>query len=87
MPKLEVIVGNDGSIRGVYDDALLPVLTEGKVTTRRVSHVEPDGNGWKADMSPIDGPMLGPYDTRAAALKAEHDWLINHDIPIPENRD
>lgn len=39
---------------------------------------------WQADMSPVGGPVLGPFKTREEALKAEHDWLVQHNIPFPE---
>ena len=63
----------------IYSDDLAPLLDEGTATVQRVSHVEPscvDGrHGWTADMTPIDGPVLGPFTTRAEALDAEHVWL------------
>lgn len=31
--------------------------------------------GWTADMRPSDGPVLGPFKTRQAALDAERCWL------------
>ena len=49
------------------------------VKTRRASHVEPDEDGrWSADMSPMNGPILGPFDLRAEALRAETAWLEAH---------
>ena len=60
----------------IYADDLSPLLDEGDATVTRVSHVEPscvDGqHGWTADMTPVDGPVLGPFTTRAEALDAEH---------------
>jgi hypothetical protein len=42
----------------------------------RASFVEPDDVGiWWADMWPMLGPKLGPFETRAAALAAEREWL------------
>jgi hypothetical protein len=29
-------------------------------------------------MSPVGGPMIGPYPTRAAALAAEVGWIETH---------
>jgi hypothetical protein len=26
----------------------------------------------------MDGPVLGPFETRAAALDAEQAWLVHH---------
>ena len=30
---------------------------------------------WQADMGPVGGPILSPFDTRQEALAAEHKWL------------
>ena len=61
----------------VYRDDLAELLDEGEATVERVSHVEPsceDGtHGWTADM--VDGPELGPFQTRGEALAAELRWL------------
>jgi len=38
---------------------------------------------WWADMSPVDGPVLGPFTTRDDALKAETEWLLERDLPLP----
>ena len=38
----------------------------------RASHVEPDAEGrWLADLTPVAGPVLGPFDLRSEALAAE----------------
>ena len=36
--------------------------------------VAPDG-AWTADLSPVNGPVLGPYTRRSEALAAEIAWL------------
>ena len=66
----------------IYNDSLEPLLRLGKSTVQRVSHVEPyqdhrtkEMNGWVADMSPVNGPELGPYELRDEALNAEREWL------------
>jgi len=68
-----------GRMEFIYTDNLAPLLDEGDATVQRVSHVEPscvDGrHGWTADMTPVNGPVLGPFTTRADALDAEHVWL------------
>jgi len=82
--EMQVIVGNDGTLRFIYDDALLPLNEQGKLQVRRASHVEPNDEGkWEADMSPVGGPVLGPYDTRTLALDEEVKWLNTNKIPIP----
>jgi len=69
----------DGVVRFVYDDALRGLLALGPSAIRRVSHVEPTPDGqWTADLGPMEGPVLGPFDTRAAALDAERTWLVHH---------
>jgi hypothetical protein len=69
----------DGTLRFVYDDALHGLLALGQPTIRRVSHVEPTPDGqWTADLGPMEGPVLGPFETRAAALDAERAWLVHH---------
>jgi hypothetical protein len=50
----------------------------GGLDIRRASHVEPDPNKpgeWYADLSPVGGPMLDGFKTRADALAAEEEWL------------
>lgn len=65
-----------GHAQFVYDDQLAELLAEGDATVRRVSHVEPSpAGGWTADMSPVGGPVLGPFFRRAFALNAEREWL------------
>ena len=75
----------DGNIKFIYDDQAAGVAKEiGPLTIKRASHVEPSADGsWYADMSPVTGPMLGPYSTREEALFVERHWLIANDIPIP----
>lgn len=66
----------NGHVQFVYNDELADLLDEGTVAVCRVSHVEPAvGGGWTADMSPVGGPVLGPFPLRATALEAELSWL------------
>jgi hypothetical protein len=76
----------DGGVRFVYDDALRSLLALGRASLCRASHVEPTPDGrWTADLGPMDGPVLGPFETRAAALEAERSWLVRRfDAGIPE---
>lgn len=63
----------DGNVRCLYTEAI-DLQAIGALTSRRASHVEPvDGPGdlWTADLSPIGGPILGPFEGRHAALAAE----------------
>ena len=65
----------DGYLRFLYEDRLN--LSEiGRVRMSRASWVEPDSEGrWWVDLDHSRGPVLGPFTTRAEALKAEVDWL------------
>lgn len=37
-------------------------------------------NKWWADLLPIGGPVLGPFDKRSQALAAEVDWIMENFI-------
>jgi len=75
---MSVVVLADGTARCVYAEAIdLGAL--GDVAATRASHVEPDaGGGWHADLSPVGGPLLGPFGRRSDALAAEAAWLDRH---------
>jgi hypothetical protein len=71
-----IIVTTSGEVRFVWSDSLAWMRTLGRLFIRRASHVEPDSNGqWVADLSPVNGPQLGPYALRRDALAAEVAWL------------
>ena len=75
---MELIVESDGTIRMVYSE-VLQLGALGDLSIRRASHVEPlDEGGWAADMSPVGGPVLGPFALRSVALAAEQHWLETH---------
>ena len=78
---MKLLVKPDGTVRAIYDEAIdLGVL--GRPTITRASHVEPDQEGrWLADLTPVGGPVLGPFDRRSEALEAERDWLERHWLP------
>lgn len=63
----------------IYDDLHAGFLQKlgGKASITRASHVEPaaDGSGWTANMSPVGGPVLGPFPLREIALAAEVEYL------------
>ena len=79
-----IVVRPGGRVVAVYSDALrLAVL--GHLSIRRASHVEPDEQGrWWADLAPVGGPRLGPFELRSEALAAETRWLGDRlaDLPI-----
>lgn len=76
MHELTVKIDIEGTMHFIWSDELVSLLEAGEGTIRRASHVEPTTRGlWAADLSPVDGPMLGPFRTRAEALSAEIIWL------------
>lgn len=79
----ELVVAPGGSIRCLYDEHL-PLSTFGPLTIIRASHVEPNAQGqWVADLSPVQGPRLGPFALRSEALAAEQYWLLEHWLAEP----
>jgi hypothetical protein len=72
---MNLLVLPDGTVRAIYAEDI--DLTDlGTALICRASHVEPDSQGhWVADLSPVSGPVLGPFDRRSEALAAELDWL------------
>ncbi len=56
-------------VRCLYSETI-ELAALGTLTIQRASHVEPDTNGrWFADLSPSNGPLLGPFERRSDALK------------------
>ena len=78
---MQLVVRPGGDVRCLYGEELdLSVL--GKLSIERGSHVEPTDDGcWTADLSPVDGPVLGPFHARSEALNAERQWLEQHWLP------
>jgi len=73
--EIELVVGQRGDVRTIYAD-VLDLRTIGRTSISRASHVEPDDDGqWRADLTPVGGPVLGPYSQRSQALEAEVAWL------------
>jgi hypothetical protein len=82
-PSLEVIIRTDGNCVTIYDEQL-PLGTIGSLRIARASHVEPDLSGsWQADLSPVGGPVFGPFPLRSQALAAERAWLNRHLHQLP----
>ena len=62
-------------VKCVYDETI-SIRSLGDVEIKRASHVEPNENGmWVADLSPVNGPIIGPFNHRTDALNAEVSWL------------
>ena len=75
---MNILILPDGSLRCIYSEAV-DLRQVGSPKIKRVSHVEPDSDGmWHADLSPVDGPTLGPFANRSDALRAEAEWLDEH---------
>jgi hypothetical protein len=68
-----LVINKEGIIEMIYDDSLLDFLDLGAASIQRASHVEPEGKQWIAQM--VDGPVLGPFKTRAEALMKEREYL------------
>ena len=72
---MELIIEPSGDLHCIYSEAI-DLHSLGTPSIARASHVEPDTSGrWIADLSPVDGPILGPFDKRTDALAAEVQWL------------
>lgn len=68
-------VAPDGTVTTVYTEAV-DLGELGRVHCSRASHVEPTPEGtWTADLAPVGGPVLGPFERRSEALAAEVAWL------------
>ena len=72
---MQIAIAADGTTRFIHND-VLDAKALGAASIRRASHVEPnDDLTWNADLTPVNGPVLSPFPTRAAALAAEVAWL------------
>ena len=77
---MQAVVQPNGAIHCLYDESI-DLSTLGRLSIRRASHVEPDANGqWSADLSSMEGPVLGPFSRRSDALTAERDWIEDHGL-------
>jgi hypothetical protein len=75
---MQMSVTPDATIRCIYSEEM-NLRAFGGVSITRASHVEPTADGrWTADLSPVGGPLLGPFHARSEALEAEHRWLEDH---------
>lgn len=75
---MQLVIDCRGQVRCVYSEEI-DLTALGLPTIRRASHIEPDDVGqWWADLMPIHGPRLGPFNQRSEALDAECGWLNEH---------
>ena len=78
---MDLLVMPDGIVRAIYAEEI-DLADLGSVLISRASHVEPDSQGrWIADLSPVAGPVLGPFRRRSEALGAELAWLVTNWLP------
>ena len=72
---MQLVIEPVGSVRCLYGEEI-DLTALGPLAIRRGSHVEPTADGqWLCDLSPVAGPVLGPFGCRSAALAAEVTWL------------
>ena len=70
-----LIVDSEGIAHCLYSETI-DLTALGTLSIRRASYVEPDEQGqWWTDLAPAQGPRLGPFARRSAALDAEQQWL------------
>ncbi len=78
MVAVQLIIEPGGAVHAIYSE-VINLAALGSPAISRASHVEPDPHGrWWADLSPLDGPTLGPFDCRSQALAVEQEWLEIH---------
>jgi hypothetical protein len=80
---MDLVVGPGGKVRAIYSEEI-DLAAIGRPAIARASHVEPNPEGlWLADLTPMGGPVLGPFARRSEALAAEHAWLEAHWLAPP----
>jgi len=83
---MQLFIEPGGCVRCLYGETV-DLRHLGSLSVRRASHVEPDAEGlWWADLSPVDGPRLGPFMRRSDALSAEVAWIEEHWLTSPIGR-
>ena len=84
---MQLVIDPSGGVQCVYSEEL-PLAEFGRLTIARGSQVEPDTAGlWTADLSPVGGPLLGPFATRSEALSGERAWLELNWLSHGQNAD
>ena len=72
---MQLRIDHDGQVMCLYGE-MIDLTVLGPLIIKRASHVEPDASGrWWADLAPVRGPRLGPFQRRSEALQAEQRWL------------
>lgn len=79
---MQIVIHPDGSLCSIYDESI-DLAALGRLSIRRASHVEADEHGvWWADLAPVGGPRLGPFDRRSEALNGERNWIESRLIEL-----
>jgi hypothetical protein len=69
-------------------DARCRILNELEDLEEHLTTAKPSPMYWWADMLPMNGPVLGPFDTRSKALEAEVAWIRKHGLlPAPDSNE
>lgn len=72
---MQLVIEPSGTVRCLYGETI-SLSSLGPLRISRGSYVEPTEAGeWQADLSPLLGPLLGPFFCRSEALDAERQWL------------
>lgn len=74
---MNIYVRPDGNAQCLYGESI-DLQKLGTLDIKRASHVEPDPNNpgfWYVDLSPVGGPRMDFFKSRATALFAEEQWL------------
>jgi hypothetical protein len=72
---MQILIDRQGTMRCLYAE-LIDLRVLGSLSIERASFVEPDDQGrWWADLTPVGGPALGPFQQRSDALSSENCWL------------
>ena len=75
---MEILIEPTGAARCLYGEAI-DLSSLGQLRIKRASHVEPNADGqWLADLTPLSGPVLGPFAARSDALAAEAAWITEY---------
>ena len=78
---MQLVIQLGGVVHCLYSEEI-DLQKIGAISISRGSHVEPNPEGqWTADLSPVDGPLLGPFTNRSTARDAERQWLERHWLP------
>ena len=78
---MELFITPGGTVKVIYGEEI-PLEELGELSIRRASFVEPAaGGGWLVDLSPVNGPLLGPFKYRSHGLDAERKWLLAQHLP------